>query len=82
MSETQKDLILRLLRKYPAVCATELLHLRIPRYAARILELRQAGYMIDSEPCDNPQHSHRSRQIQYVLIPDVHEGQLTFEEVS
>lgn len=63
----QRDVILQRLRHagIHGVCATTLLQLHIPRYAARIAELRQQ-HQIVSEPCT--QHSHDSRQIQYRLV--------------
>ena len=75
--DTQRDRILRRLQRGP-VCGIELLDMHIPRYAARILELRQQGHMIDTQRCT--QHEwHKSHQIEYFLIPDVHAGQLTME---
>ena len=63
---SQKQRVLDTLRNAgPAgVCGTSLLYINIPRYAARIHELRQAGYMIESTAC---QDSHESRQTRYTL---------------
>ena len=63
---SQKDTILRRLLEAP-VCGTRLLELRIPRYAARIAELRAEGMNIVTRRCENPNHFHKSKQIEYVL---------------
>ncbi len=78
MSDTQRDRVLALLRQRP-ICGIEFLQLAMPRYAARIHELRQDGYRIDTQTCNNPHHWHKSRQIEYVLIPATHDGQLTMD---
>lgn len=65
--QTQTGYILEQLRKRDAVCGTELLQARIPRYSARILELRAAGYRIVTRPCSKTFHYHDSRQVEYVL---------------
>ena len=75
--DTQRDRILERLRAGP-ICATTFLDMHIPRYAARVLELRQDGYTIDTRRC--LQHDwHKSPQIEYVLVPEVHAGQLELE---
>ena len=56
---TQRQRILTALRSGP-VCGTTFLRWGIPRYAARIYELRQEGYEITKEVCRL--HDHRSRQ--------------------
>jgi hypothetical protein len=64
---SQKDAVLDKLRGRWAVCSTTLLEMRIPRGAARIADLRSEGYPILTEPCTNPHHNHRTRQVQYRL---------------
>ena len=64
MTLTQKQWVLSRLQAGPT-CGTTFLEDYVPRYAARILELRQEGYKITSEPCRL--HDHRSRQIVYRL---------------
>lgn len=66
-TETQRASVVRSLRQGP-VCGTEFLEDMIPRYAARIHELRQAGYSIETRKCSDPTHRHESRQVEYVLI--------------
>lgn len=47
------------------VCGTDFLRAYIPRYSARVLELRQAGHLIESRPCKF--HDHQSAQTVYEL---------------
>ena len=65
---SQKSHIHRLLQTGP-VCGTRLLELHIPRYAARISELRGEGLNIITRPCENPNHYHNTAQVEYVLLP-------------
>ena len=67
MIGTQKDQVLRWLGRGP-VCGTTLLAAHIPRYAARIAELRDEGYDIVTERCVNEHHAHVTRQVQYRLV--------------
>jgi hypothetical protein len=46
-------------------CGTEFLEMHLPRYAARIWELRHEGFNITTRKCR--QHRHTTRQIEYVL---------------
>jgi hypothetical protein len=62
---TQRDRVLRALRMGP-VCGTDFLSWHIPRYAARILELRREGHVITTRRCQH--HAHDSRQTVYELI--------------
>jgi hypothetical protein len=62
----QRERVLGMLQAGP-VCGTDLLREFIPRYAARILELRQQGWMISSRPCKNQWHDHRTPQTVYEL---------------
>lgn len=61
---TQRDRILAALRMGP-VCGTQFLQMFIPRYAARIHELRKDGFVIGTRPCR--MHDHSSAQIVYEL---------------
>lgn len=62
---TQKQRILEALRLEPR-CGTTFLDWHIPRYAARIYELRTEGHNIVSTPCKL--HHHDSAQIVYRLV--------------
>ena len=62
---SQKQRIANLLRDGP-VCGTALLDLRMPRYAARISELRAEGMLIETRVCES--HRHASKQIEYVVL--------------
>ena len=52
------------------VCGTEFLDEHIPRYAARISELRATGVPIETRPCRGSHHHHITRQVQYVLVSE------------
>ena len=62
---TQKARILNALRRDPT-CGTTFLDWHIPRYAARIYELRIEGHDIISRPCTL--HAHESPQVVYELV--------------
>ena len=61
---SQKQRVRRMLEDGP-VCGTRLLDERIPRYAARIAELRGEGMLIETRVCKA--HRHASRQYEYVI---------------
>jgi hypothetical protein len=61
---TQAERILSALRMGP-VCGTEFLAWHIPRYAARIHDLRRQGHQIETKPCRL--HDHESAQVVYEL---------------
>ena len=61
---TQKTRILSWLTQRD-LCGTTMLEMRIPRGAARIADLRADGWNIETRECT--QHSHRTRQVEYVL---------------
>ena len=66
---SQKETILGLLRNYrEGICGTYFLEAHIPRYAARINELRNEGYTIDSISCPSPYHTHRANIATYQLV--------------
>ena len=62
---TQKTRILAALKLGP-VCGTQMLGWHIPRYAARIYELRTEGHDIISRPCTL--HAHESPQVVYEMV--------------
>ncbi len=64
--KTQRDHVLRWLMVEP-ICGTDFLFSGIPRYSARIYELRKKGHQIVRRTCDIHRH-HRSRQYVYELI--------------
>ena len=67
MTLTQLELVKAMLEAGPA-CGTDFLQERIPRYGARVWDLRRAGYVIETRPCSRPDHRHRTRQIEHVLV--------------
>ena len=68
---TQKELILSTLRNYrEGVCGNYFLEAHIPRYAARINELRNDGHTIDSIRCPHPYHTHRANIATYQLTTE------------
>lgn len=74
---TQQDRVLWLLRR-GWVCGSDFLDERLPRYGARICELRQLGYMIERRQCVNPHHHHRSAQWEWRLTAEPRaDGQIT-----
>lgn len=50
------------------VCGTTFLRAHIPRYPARILELRREGWVIDRRPCEIETHRHESTQWVYEMV--------------
>jgi hypothetical protein len=67
MSQSHRDHILSMLLDGP-VCGTTMLREYMPRYAARIGELRNDGYNIKTVTCKVGTHEHRTRQVQYELV--------------
>lgn len=65
--QTQTDLVLRLLMENDAVCGSEFYRRYLPRFGARIWELRRAGYVIYRSKCVDPTHLHRNRAFAYEL---------------
>lgn len=49
-------------------CGTDLLRLRIPRYAARIHEASKRGYRVERRLCSNPHHRHRTQQFEWRIV--------------
>jgi hypothetical protein len=66
----QHDFVLATLKQNKAVCGTFFLDEHIPRYAARVGELRAQGHNIVTRSCEHPWHSHNTRQIEYVLLDE------------
>ena len=64
--ETQRDTILNRLTRTP-ICGTDFQRMYIGRGAARIHELRQAGWDIRTRRCTNELHRHTTRQIEYYV---------------
>lgn len=67
-SQSQLDLVLRLLLENESVCSSEFYRRYIPRFGARIWELRRAGYVIYRTKCEDPTHLHRNRAYAYELV--------------
>ena len=53
-----------------AVCATSFLEAMIPRYGARLLELKRLGWAVGRRRCSRPGHQHRHRQLEWYLEPE------------
>jgi hypothetical protein len=66
--DTQRTRVIQMLDEAEAVCSTEFLAEYIPRAGARIWDLRQEGFVIQTRRCERPGHAHRTRQIEYVLL--------------
>lgn len=62
---TQQEIVLRLVDAPGGACMTTFLHYQIPRYSARIHELREAGWRIDTVRCER--HDHHKHYDAYVL---------------
>ncbi len=67
---TQKEQVLQALVLRPdGVCGTQFLEGRIPRYAARILDLKHDGHDIVKVSCPYSLHTHPASVATYKLIP-------------
>lgn len=66
---SQQQDILHALKYWETMCGTEFLDMHIPRYAARIHELRNKGYWISSERCKEHNY-HKTAQTLYRLIEE------------
>ena len=69
---SQSDTVLWMLRR-GWVCGTEFLDLHIPRYSARIDELKALGYGFDRRRCTR--HPHKSPQYEWRLVTSIVDGQ-------
>lgn len=70
MKLSQRQNVLRHLLDRPLCGTTHNAQLG-QRLAARVLELRNAGFPIEKRECR--QHGHETRQIEYYLVPTRHE---------
>lgn len=66
-SLTQLDRV-RLQLQRGWICASQFLDQHIPRYGARIHELKRQGYSIERRLCAHPWHNHRSTQYQWRIV--------------
>ena len=67
---TQKEQVLKALRFRPeGVCGTQFLDGHIPRYAARILDLKHDGHRIEKVSCPYSYHGHPKVVAAYRLNP-------------
>ena len=67
---SQKERVLSTLRVRPdGVCGVTFLEQRIPRYAARILDLKHDGFHIERIPCPYSLHTHPASVATYKLEP-------------
>ena len=64
---SQKKTILMELSHRRPLCGTWLLRMHMPRYAARINELRAYGHDIETVRCEEPYHNHRANIAAYLL---------------
>jgi hypothetical protein len=51
------------------VCGQDFLERYIPRYSARIYDLREQGHAILTEKCTKPHHYHQSTIKAFRLVP-------------
>lgn len=71
MAKTQKQLILEQLHRGPVCAGLIYVDNRVThRLAARIHELRRAGYRIETRPCSSRWHQHKTRTVEYRLEED------------
>ena len=69
--QSQTDKVLAMLRDAKmGVCATDFNRAYIPRFGARLKELRDAGHLIEKRKCFS--HNHHTHQVRYVLIAPKH----------
>ncbi len=67
---TQKERTLSMLRTlHQGVCGTMFLEARMPRYAARILDLKHDGHRIEKISCPYSYHGHAKAIATYRLNP-------------
>ena len=64
---TQNAKVLGYLEDWGTVCGDFFLELYIPRYAARVLDLRQAGFDIRKVKCPYSYHTHTKALASYEL---------------
>lgn len=69
--------VLHLLRMHPR-CAEDFAADHVYRASARVMELREAGYVITRERCDRHAHRHRVEMYRLVGVPEP-DGQVRLE---
>lgn len=67
---TQREQVLATLAEGDPICGTAFLQARIPRYAARVNELRRDGWRIERVPCPYNYHTHPKTVATYQLQPE------------
>jgi hypothetical protein len=60
---TQRETVLRMARK--GACSVEFLRAYIPRFGARLWELKRDGYNVEKAMCRNKRHFQKSTQFVY-----------------
>ena len=74
---THTERVKQMLRTRRAVCATSFLAANMPAARNRVGDLRRKDWLIDSEhQCQDANHAHDTRQIEYKLISEPGMGQL------
>lgn len=68
MSDQRDRVAAMLTTSRGGVCGTTFLRNQIPRYGARLAELRRDGWVIDRRLCDKSTHYHESRQWVYDVV--------------
>ena len=77
---THTERVKLMLRTRRAVCATSFLEAQMPAARNRVGDLRKLGWMIDStRRCQDSNHRHATRQIEYRLISEAGSGQMTLD---
>ena len=56
------------LLNYAWVCGTQFLEVNVPRYGARIAELKKEGVDVRRRICANPGHHHQTRQYEWRIV--------------
>jgi hypothetical protein len=64
---TQKEKMLLAFRAYGVVCGNTFLTMHIPRYAARVSDLKADGYKITRAKCPYSHHSHGKQIATYEM---------------
>lgn len=80
---TQTERVLAALQESgTGVCGVTLEDMRIPRYAARIRNLKDKGYRIEKVECPHAHHQHNSQIATYQLVAGIHAEQLQLEDAN
>ena len=73
---THTERVIQMLRTRRAVCATSFIDAHMPAARNRVGDLRRLGWVIDSSAvCQDANHRHDTRQIEYRLISEPGAGQ-------